>query len=447
MSVYLRLAAPIQSWAGPKLTGNIVRTLDRPPRRALEGLIAGGFGWKRGEWEDWIHDITIKVRTDVPGWVFWDFQTNNPRHGERAEYAHVHEFLSKEVAFKKGRSVPKTMVAPKTGVYHYKPASKDGTVITRRSYLGGATFLVEIDAGERNHEVLQALTEPKFGNYLGRADIIPTFPYILGEHAPGALEVLPAAREGQGDAATLRLDTYTPAGTIVDHVTVPIMDEDPWEDLVFDIFDGTQPLPEPATFTEASTWASIVPLADFPANKDGHAPGSYEQHIQVMSLFPTVDKGKTSRPRQYMGVQFHQGNFGGKPVYLVRSLIEPTNPTANTVTKKDQVLDVEPGNKVHFRININAIRRSKNGATPIAEEDMESWLQNKFTGALENVKIANRKRHVLSSRKRETIQVDRVAGTATVTDRAELTRMIEDGVGRAKAYGCGMLLIQPATQQ
>lgn len=78
-AVYLRFAAPLQSWATSRVTGNIVRTERRPTRSAIVGLIAGALGALRDAWPAWLADLKIEVRTEYTGEYIDDFQTINPR--------------------------------------------------------------------------------------------------------------------------------------------------------------------------------------------------------------------------------------------------------------------------------------------------------------------------------------------------------------------------------
>lgn len=61
-STYIRLAGPLQSWAGLAVSGNFVRTEPRPTLSALRGLLAASLGAKRGQWPTWIDDVHFTLR-------------------------------------------------------------------------------------------------------------------------------------------------------------------------------------------------------------------------------------------------------------------------------------------------------------------------------------------------------------------------------------------------
>ncbi len=84
-AIYLRLGAPLQSWALGRVTGNSVQTEPRPTMSGIQGLIAASKGWRRGEWEPWINEISLTVRSDQLGHRHEEFQTINPLN-EDLEY-------------------------------------------------------------------------------------------------------------------------------------------------------------------------------------------------------------------------------------------------------------------------------------------------------------------------------------------------------------------------
>jgi len=74
-ALYIRLAGPLQSWAGPAITGNFVRTEPRPTRSGLVGLLAGACGYGRGEYPEWLTQLHFQIREDNRGTLVDDFHT------------------------------------------------------------------------------------------------------------------------------------------------------------------------------------------------------------------------------------------------------------------------------------------------------------------------------------------------------------------------------------
>lgn len=119
---------------------------------------------------------------------------------------------------------------------------------------------------------------------------------------------------------------------------------------------------------------------------------------------------------------------------------------------------------VAFRLSINAIRRHTkkiNGekiveAIPVRADnysensnygDLNYWLQQKLSPGLSDVSILNHQREVIHSSKDlksngKTIQIDLIDGVGIIEEVSALEDMLNKGIGRAKAYGCGLLTIK-----
>lgn len=172
-SLYVRLAGPLQSWAGGRVTGNFVDTGKTPTPSALRGMIAAAFGWKRGEWEPWVDDVELTVRVDKPGAVVDDFQTIGPRATDFSQRLHV------------------AMTGKSEGKKAFTPDARGLTSIVRRTYLADAEFLVEFSHDEKINEIAEAMAHPAFMPYLGKKAFAPSFPFILGTGEAGMLKTLP----------------------------------------------------------------------------------------------------------------------------------------------------------------------------------------------------------------------------------------------------------------
>ncbi len=181
-SLYLRLAGPIQSWAGPRVTGNFVRSESRPTRSGVEGLLAAAMGWPQDGWEEWIHSTGLTLRVDRPGSRMSDYQTINPRD-EDLDYqkrAYLLMFGKRWAA----RA-------------HFTPDGQNKTSIVRRSYISDAEFLVEVQDNDHFGALVNACRNPYFTTYLGRKAFPTTFPFFLGFGQSGLLESLPTAKQKQ----------------------------------------------------------------------------------------------------------------------------------------------------------------------------------------------------------------------------------------------------------
>lgn len=217
ISAYLRLAAPLQSWAGARVTGNVVRTAERPTRTALEGLLAGTLGCRRGQWPSWLTNVRLSVRTERPGQLVDEFQTINPRDEDQ-------EFQQRLWKLTMPGKLPRTVV--------FTPDAAGGTAIVRRTYLADAEFLVRITDETHMGELLGALVQPAFSPYLGRKAFAPTFPFFLGVGDESLLESLPTqdqtVDESDDRPAQLRIDNLLASSDSWNTVHVPRLQRANW---------------------------------------------------------------------------------------------------------------------------------------------------------------------------------------------------------------------------
>lgn len=191
------------------------------------------------------------------------------------------------------------------------------------------------------------------------------------------------------------------------------------------------------------------------------------RHRDVMSLFGSLP----GVPRKDAGILFRLERLPGRePTYLIRSRVPVAHPTPATETRIEPDDLPDAGSNIAFRVSINAVQRPKSGKTrPVAPDRDElddcdhrieeaekpasptvtPWLTERFRGALSEVTVLNHTREVVGATRRGTksgttmvIQVDILDGVAKVADSALLARLLSEGVGRERAYGCGLLTIK-----
>ncbi|MDK8613559.1 type I-E CRISPR-associated protein Cas5/CasD [Corynebacterium pseudodiphtheriticum] len=176
-SVYFRLAGPVQSWAKPAVTGNLVRTNPVPTQSALQGLVAAALGAPRGQWPAWLSEIDFRVREDHSPQFLDDYHTIGSREDEWD--------------FRRRLAITQGLRASSAKQLAYKPGVHD-TVQSRRTYLADAEFLVQATAPEHTEELDYALAHPEFSIYLGRKAFAASFPFYLGVGDASLLTQLPA---------------------------------------------------------------------------------------------------------------------------------------------------------------------------------------------------------------------------------------------------------------
>lgn len=176
-ALFLRFAGPLQSWAGPRITGNHVHTREVPSRSGALGVVAAALGAPQNNWPDWIHEIDLQLRVERPGVVTKDYQTINPRGANQAFAERIWV-----ASGNKGR-------APTS----FTPDAQKGTSVVIRSYLAGAEFLVAVIHNERLDEIARAFANPSFSPFLGRRAFPPAFPFLLGVGPHSLLDEAPTA--------------------------------------------------------------------------------------------------------------------------------------------------------------------------------------------------------------------------------------------------------------
>lgn len=193
MSIYLRLASPLQSWAGQRVSPIITDTHLVPTFSGLSGLLGAALGCPIGVRPRWFKDLGVRVRVD-----------------DRGEVTHVIQIATNRLTHRPGSKVfadPHALRiynaansgSGKTGnrFTKIKPSSNFQNALLERTVLGGAQFLVEFTAPGHEDEVMAALLDPVFSPYLGRKAYVPTFPFLLGRGQEGLLESLPSTSAGR----------------------------------------------------------------------------------------------------------------------------------------------------------------------------------------------------------------------------------------------------------
>lgn len=176
-----------------------------------------------------------------------------------------------------------------------------------------------------------------------------------------------------------------------------------------------------------------------------------ELHRLVMGLFQSANlPGEVNEKRATSNILFRVDEASTGKVLLVRSDIAPTNLPRGAQTKAVPQQMLEVGEAIRFRLTANAIRRSR-PATPDVKrgvgispvEDVAEWVTNKLAGAVEDVTIFSHDRSVVTSGK-SALQLDVVDGYGLVHDVEALQVLLKTGIGRSKAFGCGLLTVARA---
>ncbi|WP_299536815.1 type I-E CRISPR-associated protein Cas6/Cse3/CasE [uncultured Streptomyces sp.] len=192
-------------------------------------------------------------------------------------------------------------------------------------------------------------------------------------------------------------------------------------------------------------------------------------HRRVMSLFPS-DAGPD--PRARFGVLFRGEDTPQGPHILVQSTHEPDTGRlpdgyGTALTRRlDALMDaIRPGLTVHYRCVASPVR--KPGATTRALYDLKAvvpltgaaadewWLRQADRSGLKPLThrpaqpldaAGGERRPRGSAPQRVRHARTQFDGTAAIIDTDQLKTALLNGIGRGKAYGCGLLSIAPARQ-
>lgn len=192
----------------------------------------------------------------------------------------------------------------------------------------------------------------------------------------------------------------------------------------------------------ATTWWARVPAHELGVRRldDFEAV-----HRAVMNLFPAVLPGDTTSRRATSGILYRIDDTPAGKFVLVQSATSLTNPTPGSVSKDMSGRVAPTAGMVRFRLAVNAVRRSRRDGravdVPVPPPDLAEWVQDKLAPALTGVEVLNATRVVNRPGGSRVLQVDTIDGIATIGDGDALQALTTGGVGRSKAYGCGLLTV------
>lgn len=181
--VLLRIAGPLQSWAGYRHQVNMtssVPTAALPRKSGITGLVGAslgpsdrGFGSAR-DLPALGSRFRLHVRVEARNPVAEDFQVLAPLPARAA--------LRADVLGRLGTASTKEFRNNRRADGNFP------TTVSRRDYLAHSEFIVALEAEEETARAwFEALSAPVFMPYFGRRSCAPTFPFALGVH-PGTVD-------------------------------------------------------------------------------------------------------------------------------------------------------------------------------------------------------------------------------------------------------------------
>lgn len=193
------------------------------------------------------------------------------------------------------------------------------------------------------------------------------------------------------------------------------------------------------------------------------ARNPYELHRQLWRLFPGEEKETRNNGEELrQGFLFRiEDNPTGRPARLLVQSRRAPEAASGVVLVGTREIQPQPvaGQRLAFFLTANPIKtitdaqrdakpgkKSEKCRVPlIKEEDQREWIARKFAdaGEIEAVNVLPQApiyfRKGNRGGKLVTVTFD---GVLRVSDPTRMTELLENGIGPAKAFGCGLLLVR-----
>ncbi|MCK9622388.1 MAG: type I-E CRISPR-associated protein Cas6/Cse3/CasE [Methylobacter sp.] len=188
------------------------------------------------------------------------------------------------------------------------------------------------------------------------------------------------------------------------------------------------------------------------------AQNPYQLHQALWRLFP----GLEDADREFLfRVEQLQKGMGAQ--VLMQSAIQPQSGEQSPalLAQREYVLNVQNGQRLRFRLRANPIKTIKDSSkgsvekkgktftktvrVPLLhEEQQQAWLERKLQAFAQLDTLIVQPEPVLYFRKNKEgrsgkIQTVMFDGVLTITDAEAFSNQITQGIGPAKAFGCGLL--------
>jgi len=170
-------------------------------------------------------------------------------------------------------------------------------------------------------------------------------------------------------------------------------------------------------------------------------------HHAVMSLFRENLPGPQQQRRATAGILYRIDQNTGR--ILLQATVAPirTDHGIRTTDLSGLLTRLTAGTAVRFRLDINAVRcqARTHHRSPVPESEFPDWLARRLHPALTAITILDAP--ITVRRAGQTpLRIAHVTATARIGDRDALLQLIHAGVGRARAYGCGLLSVLPSIE-
>ena len=194
-----------------------------------------------------------------------------------------------------------------------------------------------------------------------------------------------------------------------------------------------------------------------------HARNPYDLHRQLWRLFPGEEKETRSNNEELrQGFLFRiEDKPTGRPARLLVQSRRTPEAASGIVLVGTREFQPQPvaGQRLAFLLTANPVKtiadaqreakpgkKSEKCRVPlIKEEDQHEWIARKLAGAgeIESVNVLpHAPIYFRKGNRGGKLVTVTFEGMLRVSDPIQMTELLENGIGHAKAFGCGLLLVR-----
>lgn len=182
---------------------------------------------------------------------------------------------------------------------------------------------------------------------------------------------------------------------------------------------------------------------------------AYSLHRVVYDLFDDVRSESEKQQAVSSGILYVDkgGDFRGRKI-LMLSNRQPNAPIHGEISMRKIADDFLDYSDYRFEIVINPTKRQSSGGKLVplrTREDIANWFLEKapqwgfeVSKAHLEVEEISIKRFLDKTKLHKITQAQaRILGRLTVTDKTKFVKSFQQGIGRGRSFGCGLLQIVP----
>ncbi len=186
----------------------------------------------------------------------------------------------------------------------------------------------------------------------------------------------------------------------------------------------------------------------------GRLDNAWEWHRALWTLFPGIER-QANEPAPFL-YRVETMNLAQGAQVLMQSTIKPVKQSDRATLLATRDIDPKPvaGQTLAFSLTANITKAIRDQDNPerkirvplIQEAQQIDWLKRKLAGAADSVGGLKVQPHpptyFRKGRWPGKIVAVSMEGVMTVKDPEQLLTLLKKGIGPAKAFGCGLLLVR-----